>query len=266
MKAISLKIQQSFYYSVMFNFFKMNFKNIVQLFVVLLVFQTTVNAQSIDPKIKALIKRAESQMGGQKALDEINTLSWNFFNIRSLTWNKKTNDVRIDWRKENSVYIINTETKKGRILKNGIEMTQPDSLNKYLTDAYDIWINDSYWLLMPFKLDDPGVKLSYAGIMTSESIQECDVLEMTFEKVGVTPNNKYFIFIDKASGMVVQWDFFTNANDAQPRFTTPWRNYLTYGNVKLSGDRGDKQITDIHVFKRVDNSVFNTFKRPSFLN
>jgi hypothetical protein len=245
---------------------KINLLRNLQFIVILVFFQPNIHAQSNDPLIKALIKRTEAQMGGQKALDDINTLSWNFFNVRSLTWNKKTNDVRIDWRNENSVYLINTKTKKGSILKNGLELTEPDSLNKYIKDAYDIWINDSYWLLMPFKLDDPGVNLSYVGTMASKAMDQCDVVEMTFNEVGVTPNNKYFIFFDKATGLVSQWDYFTNVTDAQPRFSTPWLNYITYGKVKLSGDRGDRQITDIHVFKRLDNSVFNNFKRPSFLN
>jgi hypothetical protein len=233
------------------------------IFLFLLLIQFKLHAQ--DPKIHALIERAEKQMGGQKALDNINTLSWNFFNIRTLTWNKNTGDVRIDWRTENSVYIINTETKKGKILKNGVEVTNSDSLATFLKDAYDMWINDSYWLLMPFKLNDPGVHKTYIGRMGSLNSAECDVISLSFEEVGVTPNNKYLIYFDKRSGYVVQWDYFKNKTDAQPIFSTVWQDYKSYGNVKLSGNRGETEITDIRVFKRLDDSVYKNFKRPSFL-
>jgi hypothetical protein len=228
--------------------------------------QFNLHAQNNDPLITALIKRTETQMGGQKALDDVNNLSWNFFNIRSLTWNKRTGDVRIDWRSENSVYLINTETKTGRILKNGKEVTNSDSLSSFLKDAYEMWINDSYWLLMPFKLNDPGVKLTYLGNMTSKALTESDVLELTFNEVGVTPNNKYLIYIDKITGLVNQWDYFNNKTDAQSRFSTTWQDYKSYGKVKLSGDRGDRKITEIRVFKRLDDSVYKEFKRPTFLN
>ena len=29
--------------------------------------------------------------------------------------------------------------------------------------AYAIWVNDTYWLLMPYKMKDPGVTLAYDG-------------------------------------------------------------------------------------------------------
>ncbi|AWW00827.1 hypothetical protein DJ013_06620 [Arcticibacterium luteifluviistationis] len=204
-------------------------------------------------------------MGGQKAFDEINNISWNFFNARTLTWNKNTGDVRIDHRKENTVFLYNTETKTGRVLKNGVEYTQQDSLDKYLNQAYEQWVNDSYWLVMPFKLDDPGVTLTYVGKMKSESGANCDVLQMTFNEVGVTPQNKYLVYIDEKTSLVSQWDYFPSTSDAQPRFSTPWLDYKTYGNVKLSGDRGNNKITDIHVFKYLKTSVYTEFKRPSFI-
>lgn len=235
------------------------------IFLFILLAQFKLQAQDNDPKIQALIKRTEKVMGGQKALEDVNNLSWNFFNNRTLTWNKKTGDVRIDWRKENSVYLINTVTKNGKILKNGLEITNPDSLTILLKDAYDMWINDSYWLLMPFKLNDPGVHKTYVGKMASLNSAECDVISLSFEEVGVTPNNKYLIYFEKRSGYVIQWDYFKNKTDAQPILSTVWQDYKSYGNVKLSGNRGESKITDIRVFKRLDDSVYKNFNRPTFL-
>ena len=47
--------------------------------------------------------------------------------------------------------------------------------------------------------------------------------------------------------MVVQWDFFTNESDAEPRFSTPWKGYKEYGGILLSGDRGRSALTEISV-------------------
>lgn len=222
-------------------------------------------AQKIDPQSQALINNAEKAMGGQQAFDKIRHLSWNFLNIRSLTWDKHSGDVRIDLRNENSVYLYNTKTEKAKILKNGVEQTHPDSLAKYGKVAYEMWINDSYWLIMPFKLDDPGVKQLYLGEMLSEQGYSCDVIQITFENTGVTPDNKYLIYFDKKSGLVCQWDFFRNANDAAPLFTTPWLDYARYQGVLISGDRGERKLSNIHVFKKLPETVYTDFKRPKFL-
>ncbi|MFN2412818.1 MAG: DinB family protein, partial [Pyrinomonadaceae bacterium] len=36
--------------------------------------------------------------------------------------------------------------------------------------AYARWVNDSYWLLGPLKVLDPGVKLTYEGSKESEGV------------------------------------------------------------------------------------------------
>lgn len=242
-------------------------KKITQSLIILGIVQFSCHTYGQDNSemITELVAKTEAAMGGQEAFDDINNISWNFFNARTLTWNKKTGDVRIDHGRENTVYLYNLETKLGRVLKNGVEYTQKDSLDKYLTKAYEQWVNDSYWLVMPFKLDDPGVTLSYVGEKTSDAAAPCDVLEMTFSEVGVTPQNKYHVYIDKETGLVSQWNYFPSATDTESRFATPWSDYKTYGDVKLSGNRGEKSITDIHVFKYLEPSVYSDFKRPSFI-
>lgn len=104
----------------------------------------------------------------------------------------------------------------GMVWKNGVVMSEPDSLDKYLNQAYRIWINDSYWLLMPFKLRDPGVHLSYIGRDTTQNGTSADVLEMEFTAVGVTPQNKYHIWIGGEPKEVLQWAYYRNAQDSCP--------------------------------------------------
>ena len=48
------------------------------------------------------------------------------------------------------------------------------------------WINDTYWLVMPFKLKDSGVTLKYVGDGKTQAGDDADVLAMTFKNVGVT--------------------------------------------------------------------------------
>ena len=47
--------------------------------------------------------------------------------------------------------------------------------------------------------------------------------ELRFTDVGVTPNNKYRVWIDRESRLVSQWAFYADAEDAEPRFIGPWQ-------------------------------------------
>jgi hypothetical protein len=204
-------------------------------------------------------------MGGKKAYDKTNVISWNFFGSRNLIWDKKNNRVRIDFVKENTVMILNMNDKTGQVIKKGETITNPDSLSKYLKDANETWINDSYWLVMPFKLNDPGVSLKYLGLQKTVEGNNAKVLEMTFKNVGVTPDNKYHVFFDETTGLVSQWSFFGNFNDEKPRFTMPWKDYKKYGKIMLSGNRGVRQLSDIKVFDKIEESVFTNLTKPTFL-
>lgn len=212
-------------------------------------------AQSDAAAIKIADEVMEA-MGGRKAYDETRYLFWNFFGSRTLLWDKHQGDVRIESLKDDFKVVMNLNTMKGKVKMNGAELTHPDSLTKYLQKGKEIWINDSYWLVMPFKLKDSGVTLKHLGEEKAEDGKIADVLELSFKGVGVTPNNKYHVFVDRESKLVSKWSFYPKATDKEPRFSTPWDGYKTYGKIKLSGGRGTYQLTDIKVLEKVEEGVF----------
>jgi hypothetical protein len=227
-------------------------------------FKSALAQNTEDTKIAQIKSNLLKAMGGQKNYDKTRFIKWTFFGSRTLTWDKYKSRVRIDFNKENSTYILNINEKTGLVLKNGIQLTHPDSLAKYLEEAKKIWINDSYWLVMPFKLNDPGLSIKYLGEGTSQSKQDSDILELSFHNVGVTPNNKYHIYIDKNTHLVNQWSFFGNYTDEKPRFTMPWQDYKTYGKILLSGDRGERKLTDIAVFNKLPETVFSNLEKTTY--
>jgi len=111
-----------------------------------------------------------------------------------------------------------------------------------------MWRNDSYWIFLPFKLKDAGVRLSHVGTADLDSIIGCEKLEMTFESVGSTPDNKYVLWVHPTTKHIIQWDFYPKAKDEEPRFVTPWTNYQKFENIWLSDQRGEKYlISEIEV-------------------
>jgi len=205
------------------------------------------NDSASDKQAIAIADMTMDAMGGRAAYDEARYLSWNFFGSRKHVWDKKTGDIYIKSIKDDYELYMNINNMDGSLLMGGVEITQEDSLSKYLQKGKDMWINDSYWLVMPYKLKDSGVTLKHLGEGDTEEGAPADILELTFEKVGKTPQNKYHVYVDKASKLVKQWVFYPDASDAEPRFTTPWDGYKEYGGIMLSGGRGKYALTEILV-------------------
>ncbi len=209
-----------------------------------------------NPIAIMLADQAMNAMGGREAWDNTNYISWNFFGRRHLFWDKADNKVRID--KDNMVMSLNMNDMTGQVWKDGEEMQNADSVSKYLKMANDIWINDAYWLFMPFKLKDSGVTLSYAREDTTMAGEPSMVLWLTFDEVGNTPQNAYEVWISSESRLVRQWAFFRNEEDEKPGFILPWDDYQTYGEILLSGDRGERKISDIKVWKKPPTGTFTS--------
>lgn len=208
------------------------------------------------PKAIELADEVMQSMGGRKNWDKTRYLVWNFFGFRKHHWDKHTGDVRIDDSRDKTVTLMNINTDKGRVFKNGEEITQSDSLAKYLKKAKGAWINDSYWLIMPFKLKDSGVTLGYAGEGQTEAKEDAHILTLKFKNVGNTPQNGYKIWVSKKEKLVKQWAYFDKADNEKPNFILPWQNYEKRGNILITGDRGPRKLTEIEVPDKLDRNIF----------
>ncbi len=216
----------------------------------------SVNSDAEAIKIADLVMDA---MGGRSAWDNTRYLAWDFFGARKLIWDKEEHQVRIDFP-DSSVSVVNVKDLSGRVWKQGEEITNLDSLSKYLNRAKNIWINDSYWLVMPFKLKDSGVTLKYITIDETESGDVSYVLEMTFAGVGVTPQNKYLVYVDTASNLVNQWAYYRDFEQDTANFVLPWGNYKNFGKILLSDERGERDLSDVFVFEDLPEEVFTSMK------
>lgn len=216
---------------------------------------------SSDKKAIEIAREVLKAMGGKEAWDNTHYISWNFFGSRSLLWDKWTGLVRIEWLKKQRKVIVNLSNGSGKVQLDGVEQTHPDSLAKYLQMGKEVWINDAYWLVMPFKLLDPGVTLKYLGQNKTEDGRKADLLQLTFDNVGVTPKNKYKVWVDSESRLVTQWAYFEKFTDTEPKFTNAWSDYKRYGNILLSGSRGKegRSLYPIEVMEQVTSGIFTTF-------
>lgn len=218
------------------------------------------NQEGSDPKAILLADEVMKAQGGKKAWEEVRYISWSFFGRRDLLWDKHTGKVRIESPRDSMVYLVDIFEKTGKAFKDGVEISDPEKLDEFINRGYEIWVNDSYWLCMPFKLKDTGVTLKYLREDTTQSGIGSDVLELTFKNIGVTPQNKYEIWIDKSDKLIKQWAYFREATRDTANAIWPWDNYQSYGNLKLSADRSDgRGPGDLKLPETVDEKLFTDF-------
>jgi hypothetical protein len=86
-----------------------------------------------DSKAVQIANEVMSALGGRKAWDQRRYLTWNFFGRRTHVWDKHTGDLRFE--NEGSVVLMNLNSKKGRVWRNGQELKDPAELEKALYDA-----------------------------------------------------------------------------------------------------------------------------------
>ncbi|MFK7970302.1 MAG: DUF6503 family protein [Bacteroidia bacterium] len=217
------------------------------------------NAAESDPEAIALADSVMKAMGGRRAWDNTRFIRWNFFGRRQLTWDKVGNKVRIDFKDQDLMISTDLDRTKGWVIKDGAMVGDIKISVDWLKKARDIWINDSYWLVMPFKLKDSGVTLKYLGKDSTLDGKMAEVLQLTFNEVGVTPENKYKVYIDPETHLVNQWAFFEKAEDEEPVWALPWKDYKQTGEILLSGDRGKAMLSDVQVIDDLDPDFFNNW-------
>ncbi len=106
--------------------------------------------------------------------------------------------------------------------------------------AYQRWVNDTYWLLMPLKLKDSGVKLERLPDL-DENGKLLNVLQLSFQGVGLTPGDVYTLHIDPATYRVVAWVYQPNPEKQVPG---TWEDYVEAGGLTISTSHqlNDKKI------------------------
>ena len=218
------------------------------------------NFEGSDPAAVELADSIMSAMGGRSNWNRARYISWSFSGRRNLIWDKQSGRVRIESPDDHAMYLINVNNGQGKVQVNGKEVLDKDSLQRMLNAARSIWINDSYWLVMPFKLKDPGVTLKYLGEDTLQTGGKCNVVDLMFTDTGSASESKYRIYVDIGDNLVKQWSYFKKADQDSATFTRPWDNYKKYGEVLLSGDRSDGSgPRNVKVDSDLPDKVFTDF-------
>lgn len=197
-----------------------------------------------DARATKVAENVMKALGGKEAWDKTRYIRFDFGSeregklvTRAHTWDKWTGRYRLEGQNQQNepfVVLMNVNTKEGQAWVNG-QRQSGDEEKKLLERAYGTWINDTYWLLMPYKLRDPGVTLTYDG-EAKEGGATYDKVVLTFDNVGLTPKDKYWVWVNRDTHLVDRWDFVLKG-EAVPPTTFLWKDWRKVGNVKMSAER-----------------------------
>jgi len=213
----------------------------------LLLSSASAPAAERDAKADKIGKEMIDALGGQSAWEKARELKFDFVvqnegkvaGRRSHAWDRYTGDYRMTGTDPSgapySVY-FNVNTKQGKAYVNG-KPVEGEEADKLLKGAYARYINDTYWLLAPWKVFDPGVTLTWEGEKPCPAGGTCDVVKLSFgENVGMTPKDVYWLWVTRDGRKMVQWQYILKGAD-EPPTTVQWNNWQTVGGMALSMEK-----------------------------
>ncbi len=197
-----------------------------------------------DEKADSLGRELIAALGGEGAWVKAREFQFDFVVERegkvlarfSHAWDRYTGDYRLTGTDKTgapfAVY-FNVNTRQGQVFVNG-KSVEGDARAAQLENAYGRFINDTYWLLAPWKVFDPGVNRTYDGEKPCPAGGVCDVLKLSFgENVGLTPRDIYWLWITRDGRQMTQWQYVLNGATEEPT-TAAWKDWRKFDGILLS--------------------------------
>ncbi len=147
---------------------------------------------------------------GYESYQQISNIEWSFPRGHSYKWNKAEDSVNVIWD-QFSVY-FSTKTLDGLAKRDGVELSGEEK-SKILSLAWEYFANDSFWLVAPFKIKDPGTTREYVELAGAEG------LLVHYSSGGVTPGDSYLWIL---------------GDDKRPSAWRMWTQKIPIGGLELS--------------------------------
>ena len=223
-------------------------------------------SETRDPAAVAVAARTLNAMGGERAFAAVRTLTFDFVVERDgkeaaryhHVWDRWDGRYRLEGTNRDGQRVLtlfNVQKRgTGRSWLDGKELAGED-LQKALEKAYGRFINDSYWLLMPAKMQDPGVNLASEGEADKDG-KTYEVVRLTFdESCGLTPKDTYWAYVSKQSGLMERWEMVLTGQEAKDRSAYTWSDWQSFGGIRLALTKTSVGGTSVIRFDHVSASA-----------
>lgn len=133
------------------------------------------------------------------AWQALDAIAWSYPRGHNYIWDKQANLVSVSW--DDYTVLLNPENKSGIVYSGKKELTK--NKQQYLDQAFKYFVNDSFWLIAPFKARDPGT------IRKVVDYKGNDALLIQYSSGGVTPGDTY-LWILNEEGVPTAWKFWVS--------------------------------------------------------
>lgn len=200
--------------------------------------------------------RVMAALGGEEAWETTRYLHFDWIVdrgeagrlVRSHSWDRYTGRYRVAYdRGEDGRFVAHFDLSQirrdslvgkvpaGEVWMDG-EPLSGAARDSALHRAYAMFVNDSYWLLMPYKWDDPGVHMSWEGRTELADGRSYPTIHLSFDDdLGVT-TDEYWAFIDPETHLMAAWQYHLQDQDEKGAVIR-WEGWSQVGPLMLASDR-----------------------------
>lgn len=208
-----------------------------------------------DPKALAVVDAVEKAIAPDNGWSKVGGLRFTFSVVKDgktlaevhHVWDVRSGQYRVDWSSKEgdqrlAIFNVGAKGRQGEAYMRGERtvtgapatpatpatrpprppgmagwLKAPDLVARQMLETgYGRFINDTYWLLMPLKMKDPGVNLDYDGEKTIDT-KTYDVLKVTFDQVGLTPGDTYWVYVNRDTHLIDRWEYVLEGDAAKPK-------------------------------------------------
>ncbi len=169
----------------------------------------------------------------KSAFDTLQFISWTYPGGHNYQWDREAGHVIVAW--DDYEVDLDLTTLKGEITENGTTI-ESDEISRR---AYEFFINDSFWLVAPFKIRDPGTTRKL--VRTDNG----DALLVTYNEGGVTPGDSYLWILDE-NGLPKSWKFWVQIIPVGG-IEFGWTDWNEYNGAWLASTRVGPITLDIEI-------------------
>ncbi len=204
-------------------------------------------APQVQPSNEAdLVAEKMLKALNKEAFDSLKYLHFEFRGEHKYLWHKPTNQAIIDWA-DNRV-IMDLDSKSAIAYKNKVEVV--DNKQELIDKAWNIWCNDSFWMVAPFKVFDSGTTRS---IVMDSTISKTGLM-VEYTSGGVTPGDKYLWLLDE---------------NYIPTSYKMWVDIIPIGGLEATWEgwktlKGGSKLATRHKIKGLDLELTNVKEANSF--
>lgn len=153
------------------------------------------------PQADALAKKMLMAVN-DKAWQETGAIQWAFPGGHEHLWDKQRHLARVRW--DDYEVLLRLDSVSGQVFQSGERLSDPEEEQELVQEAWEYWVNDSFWLNAPNKVADPGVKREVVGLENGNK-----ALLVTYTSGGATPGDSYLWLLDE-QGLPYAWKLWVS--------------------------------------------------------